>query len=156
MGEPPLFIEFQGKTAKVIGFQEFKSEWRRRVKTAQHYRQQGRKLPQVFYVLLGKPGVGKSQISQDLAKALKRPIQIINVGGMDDGGELEGKRATLQSANYGKMMEAFAERSYLAEITLEDLKREIEEIKTRRETINPGTDEQKVIVVERKEATLTE
>jgi hypothetical protein len=75
---------------------------------------------------------------------------------MDDGGELEGKRATLQSANYGKMMEAFVERSYLAEITIEDLKREIEEIKTRKETINPGTDEQKVIVIPRKEITLTE
>src|SRR6185295_6993132 len=156
MGEPPLFIEFQGKTAKVIGFQEFKSEWRRRVKTAQHYRKQGRKLPQVFYVLLGKPGVGKSEISQRLAQALKRPIQIINVGGMDDGGELEGKRATLQSANYGKMMEAFVERSFLAEITIEDLEREIEEIKTRKETINLGTDDQKVITMERKSETITE
>jgi len=55
---------------------------------------------------------------------------MINVGGMDDGGELEGKRATLQSANYGKVMEAFVDRSILAEITLADLKLEIEEIKT--------------------------
>src|SRR2546430_3192640 len=151
MGEPPLFIEFQGKTAKVIGFQEFKAEWRRRVKTAQHYRKQGRKLPQVFYVLLGKPGVGKSQISQDLAKALKRPIQIINVGGMDDGGELEGKRATLQSANYGKMMEAFVERSSLAEITIEDLQQEIQEIKTHWEKQG-----KKLVAIPRKEETLTE
>ena len=49
---------------------------------------------------------------------------------MDDGGELEGKRATLQSANYGKVMEAFVDRSILAEITIEDLKLEVEEIKT--------------------------
>ncbi|CAG8461203.1 16969_t:CDS:10 [Gigaspora margarita] len=116
------------------------------LQTAEHFRKQGVRLPQIFYVLLGKPGVGKSEISQRLAQALKRPIQIINVGGMDDGGELEGKRATLQSANYGKMMEAFVERSYLAEITIEDLEREIKEIKTRKETINAGTDEQKIIV----------
>ncbi|CAG8456350.1 1434_t:CDS:2 [Paraglomus occultum] len=105
---------------------------------------------------LCKPGVGKSEISQRLAQALKRPIQIINVGGMDDGGELEGKRATLQSANYGKMMEAFVERSFLAEITIEDLEREIQEIKTRKEVINEGTDDQKVIEVERKPQTITE
>jgi len=159
MGEPPLFLEFRGKTAKVIGFQEFKSEWRRRVKTAQHYRQQGRKLPQVFYVLLGKPGVGKSQISQDLAKALKRPIQIINVGGMDDGGELEGKRATLQSANYGKMMEAFVERSFLAEITIEDLELELREIKTKKEMVEvivEGRKVKKVVDRPRKPETITE
>src|SRR2546427_1780446 len=150
MGTPP---DFQGK---VIGFKEFKSELRRRLKNSNRHRKRGTKPPQIFYVLLGKPGVGKSEIAQQLAKALKRSIQIINVGGMDDGGELEGKRATLQSANYGKMMEAFAERSYLVEISLEDLKREIEEIKTRKETINPGTDEQKVIVVDREEETITE
>ncbi|CAH1756747.1 3948_t:CDS:10 [Entrophospora sp. SA101] len=115
------------------------------LQTAEHFRKQGVRLPQIFYVLLGKPGVGKSEISQRLAQALKRPIQIINVGGMDDGGELEGKRATLQSANYGKMMEAFVERSFLAEITIEDLEREIQEIKTRKETINQGTDNQKRI-----------
>jgi len=113
-------------------------------------------LPQLFYILLGKPGVGKSEISQRLAQALKRPIQIINVGGMDDGGELEGKRATLQSANYGKMMEAFVERSFLAEITIADLEKEIVEIKTRKEIINEGTDEQTVIEVPRKEQTITE
>lgn len=150
MGTPP---EWEGR---VIGFKEFKSTWYEALQTAEHFRKQGVRLPQIFYVLLGKPGVGKSEISQRLAQALKRPIQIINVGGMDDGGELEGKRATLQSANYGKMMEAFVERSYLAEITIEDLKREIEEIRTRKETINPGTDNQKVIVVERKPETITE
>jgi len=48
---------------------------------------------------------------------------------MDDGGELEGKRATLQSASYGKVLEGFLERSILAEITIEDLKLEIKEIK---------------------------
>ncbi|CAG8623625.1 4003_t:CDS:2 [Paraglomus occultum] len=61
---------------------------------------------------------------------------------MDDGGELEGKRATLQSANYGKMMEAFVERSFLTEVGVEDLEREIEEIRTRKEIINEGTDDQ--------------
>jgi hypothetical protein len=150
MGKPP---EWEGR---VIGFKEFKNTWYEALQTAEHFRKQGVRLPQIFYVLLGKPGVGKSEISQRLAQALKRPIQIINVGGMDDGGELEGKRATLQSANYGKMMEAFVERSYLAEVRIEDLEREIKEIKTRRETINPGTDEQKVVVVARREETLTE
>ena len=104
-------------------------------------------MPQIFHVLLGKPGVGKSEISQRLVQALKRPIQIINVEGMDDRGELEGKRATLQSANYGKMMVAFTKKSFLAVITLKDLE---QEIKTRKETINAGTDHQKVAVVDRK------
>jgi hypothetical protein len=150
MGTPP---EWEGR---VIGFKEFKSTWYEALQTASHFRKQGVRLPQIFYVLLGKPGVGKSEISQRLAQALKRPIQIINVGGMEDGGELEGKRATLQSANYGKMMEAFTERSFLAEITIDDLKQEIHEIKTRKETINAGTDNQQVIEVARKTETITE
>ena len=145
MGSPP---EFQGK---VIGFKEFKSELRRRLKTSNRHRKRGTKPPQIFYVLLGKPGVGKSEIAQQLAKAFKRSIQIINVGGMDDGGELEGKRATLQSANYGKVMEAYVERSSLAEITIEDLQQEIKEIKTHWEKQG-----KKLVAIPRKEVTLTE
>src|ERR1043165_1428718 len=145
MGTPP---NFQGK---VIGFKEFKSELRRRLKTSNRHRKRGTKPPQIFYVLLGKPGVGKSEIAQQLAKAFKRSIQIINVGGMDDGGELEGKRATLQSANYGKVMESYVERSSLAEITIKDLETEIKEIKTHWEKQG-----KKLVAVARNEKTLTE
>src|SRR6266487_1594208 len=114
---------------------------------------------QVFPYLLGPPGTGKSEITRNLAVAYKRPIQIINVGGMDDGGELEGKRATLQSANYGKMMEAFAERTFLAEITIQDLELELKEIKTRKEMVEQTIDGKKVKKVvdqPRKPQTITE
>ncbi|RHZ36276.1 AAA family ATPase [endosymbiont GvMRE of Glomus versiforme] len=116
--------------AEVIGFKEFKSQMWENLKVFHRERSLGITPFQVFPYLLGPPGTGKSEITRNLAKAYKRPIQMINVGGMDDGGELEGKRATLQSANYGKVMEAFVERSILAEITIQDLQLEIQEIKT--------------------------
>jgi len=117
-------------SAEVIGFKDFKSQMWESLKLFHLERSLGEKPTQVFPILIGPPGTGKSEITRWLSIAFRRPIQIINVGGMDDGGELEGKRATLQSASYGKVLEGFLERSILAEITIEDLKLEIEEIKT--------------------------
>jgi len=91
---------------------------------------------QVFPYLLGPPGTGKSEITRRLAQAYRRPIELINVGGMTDPGELIGKRPTLQSASYGKVMAAFIEKSVLADITIADLEREIYEIKNR---VDQGT-----------------
>jgi len=91
---------------------------------------------QVFPYLLGPPGTGKSEITRRLAQAYRRPIELINVGGMSDPGELKGKRPTLQSASYGKVMAAFIEKSVLADITIADLEREIYEIKNR---VDAGT-----------------
>ena len=88
---------------------------------------------QVFYCLLSKAGVGKSEICQRLAKALKRPIIIINVAGMEHVGELEGKPPSYSAANYGKITQAFVESSVLVKYKLKDLEKELKRMKDRGE-----------------------
>jgi len=39
------------------------------------------KIPAQMYLLLGKPGVGKSYIATVLAEALNRPIEVISMNG---------------------------------------------------------------------------
>src|SRR6185295_8092955 len=91
----------------------------------------GKKMLQIFYVLLGKAGVGKSEICQRLAKALKRPIHIINVGGMEHVSELEGKAPFYSAANYGKITEAYVDKTTLIKYTLKDLENEVKRMKQR-------------------------
>src|SRR5439155_14904667 len=102
---------------QIVGFKEFKQELRNQIEVAERRKKRNKKMLQIFYVLLGKAGVGKSEICQRLAKALKRPIQIINVGGMEHMGELEGKPPSYSAANYGKIVEAYADRSILLKYT---------------------------------------
>src|SRR5439155_7193409 len=102
---------------------------------AERRKRRGAKPPQTFYVLLGKAGVGKSEICQRLAKALKRPIMIINVGGMEHVSELEGKQPSYSAANYGKICEAFVDKTVLIKYQLKDLEEEVKRMKKRGERV---------------------
>jgi ATP-dependent Lon protease len=121
--------------SQIVGFKEFKAELRNQIEVAERRKKRNKKMLQIFYVLLGKAGVGKSEICQRLAKALKRPIQIINVGGMEHVGELEGKPPSYSAANYGKIVEAYVDRSILLKYTLKDLENEVKKMKTRGEKV---------------------
>jgi len=117
--------------SQIVGFKEFKAELRNQIEVAERRRRLNKKMLQVFYVLLGKAGVGKSEICQRLAKALKRPIMIINVGGMEHVSELEGKAPSYSAANYGKITEAFVDKTTLLKYTLKDLENEVKRMKKR-------------------------
>jgi len=121
--------------SQIVGFKEFKAELRNQIEVAERRRIRGKKMLQVFYVLLGKAGVGKSEICQRLAKALKRPIMIINVGGMEHVSELEGKQPSYSAANYGKMTEAYVDKTTLVKYTLHDLENEVKRMKKRSEKV---------------------
>jgi len=121
--------------SQIVGFKEFKAELRNQIEIADRRKKRGAKPPQTFYVLLGKAGVGKSEICQRLAKALKRPIMIINVGGMEHVGELEGKAPSYSAANYGKMTEAYVDKTTLIKYTIKDLEKEAKRIKNRGEKV---------------------
>src|SRR6185437_7391180 len=98
--------------------------------------------------LLGKPGVGKSEICQRLAKALQRPIAIINVGGMEHVGELEGKPPSYSAANYGKITEAFVDKSMLVKYTLKDLEQGVGRIKARGDRVLTTWEKDRIIELE--------
>jgi ATP-dependent Lon protease len=117
--------------SQIVGFKEFKAELRNQIEVAARRKARGKKMLQIFYVLLGKAGVGKSEICQRLAKALKRPIHIINVGGMEHVSELEGKAPSYSAANYGKITEAFVDKTALIKYTIKDLENEVKRIKQR-------------------------
>src|SRR6266487_284952 len=121
--------------SQIVGFKEFKAELRNQIEVAERRRIRGKKMLQVFYVLLGKAGVGKSEICQRLAKALKRPIIIINVGGMEHVSELEGKQPSYSAANYGKITEAYVDKTTLVKYTLPDLENEVKRMKKRSEKV---------------------
>ncbi|RHZ36870.1 Lon protease [endosymbiont GvMRE of Glomus versiforme] len=93
----------------ITGFAEFKEELRKKTKTAYYYRSIGKKIPQTFYCLCGKAGVGKTEISKTLAKAYKRPIVMIGMAGQNHPKILKGMRPTLDSATYGRVAGALCD-----------------------------------------------
>lgn len=133
---------------QIVGFKEFKTELRNQIEVASRRLARGQKMLQIFYVLLGKPGVGKSEICQRLAKALKRPIIIINVGGMEHVGELEGKAPSYSGANYGKIVEAYVDNSVLIKYTIKDLKKEVVKIKSRGEKVLTTWEKERIEKIE--------
>jgi hypothetical protein len=129
---------------QIVGFKEFKAELRNQIEVAERRKKRGKKMLQIFYVLLGKPGVGKSEICQRLAKALKRPIIIINVGGMEHVGELEGKPPSYSAANYGKITQAYVDSSVLIKYTLKDLEKEVRRMKRRGEKVLTAWEKERI------------
>lgn len=117
--------------SQIVGFKEFKAELRNQIEVAERRRRLNKKMLQIFYVLLGKAGVGKSEICQRLAKALKRPIHIINVAGMEHVSELEGKQPSYSAANYGKIVEAYVDKTCLVKYSIKDLEEQVKRIKKR-------------------------
>lgn len=105
----PTLKGYDGIMNQITGFKEFKAELRDKTEISQYYKSIRKKPPQTFYCLLGKPGVGKSEISKTLAKAYKRPFNVIGMAGAAHRKILKGMRPTLDGARYGGIVESFVD-----------------------------------------------
>lgn len=112
----------------ITGFKEFKRELRNRTELIEKYRRRNKKFKQVFYCLQGKAGVGKTEISTRLAKAYKRPINILGMAGQAHSKILKGMRPTLENAKYGRVAEAFIDTKYPVFKTKIELEKELKQL----------------------------
>jgi ATP-dependent Lon protease len=95
----PSLDYFDKVMNSIEGFKIFKSELRLRSELMQDDQAKGIETVLKPMCLLGKPGVGKTEIVKTFAKALRRPLVIISMGGAIDTKDIEGTPPTYQSPN---------------------------------------------------------
>jgi ATP-dependent Lon protease len=78
------------------------------------------KIPAQMYLLLGKPGVGKSYISTVLAEALNRPIEVISMNGKKETSIFFGVPQEWAGAGVGEILKAMVKHKDRAPIILLD------------------------------------
>jgi len=127
---PPL-EQFDKVMNGITGFKFFKKELRDRMETSYRYKQIGEKQPQIFYCLLGKPGVGKTEICKTLAKAMNRPICILSMGGATETKPLEGIDPAFKSSSWSDLLETMVEKKSEQKVFLNECEAELKVYKAR-------------------------
>jgi hypothetical protein len=116
------------KVMKTIeGFEIFKAELRLRLELMHDNKSKGIEKPIKPMCLLGPPGVGKTEIVKRYAKAMRRPLIIISMGGANDTKDIEGTPPTFQSANWSQLLEGLAFTRVDVEVELDELKEQLAE-----------------------------
>ncbi|KLL03557.1 MAG: ATP-dependent protease LA, partial [Mycoplasmataceae bacterium RV_VA103A] len=90
----------------IIGYKKFISIMRAQLASQLFYQGTGEKVPQGLYLLLGPPGIGKSYICQELAKAMKRGFHSIDMNGKRNGSIIFGANMENPGADIGEIIKA--------------------------------------------------
>lgn len=90
----------------IIGYKKFISIMRAQLASQLFYQGTGEKVPQGLYLLLGPPGIGKSYICQELAKAMKRGFHSIDMNGKQNGSLIFGANMENPGADIGEVIKA--------------------------------------------------
>jgi hypothetical protein len=90
----------------IIGYRKFISMMRAQLASQLFYQGTGEKVPQGLYLLLGPPGIGKSYICQELAKATKRGFHSIDMNGKRNGSIIFGSNIENPGAEIGEIVKA--------------------------------------------------
>ena len=113
--------------SRIEGFKIFKAELRLRLELMWDDRRKGIETVMKPICLLGKPGVGKTQIVKTLAKAWRRTLIIISMGGAIDTKDIEGTPPTYQSPNWSRLIEGMAMKNVDIFVELDELKEDLAE-----------------------------
>jgi DNA replication protein DnaC len=115
-------VSYWAKVNTVIGFEEFKDIIADFVDGYNELVEDNLtdKIPAQMYLLLGKPGVGKSYISTVLAEALNRPIEVISMNGKKETSIFFGVPQEWAGAGVGEILKAMVKHKDRAPIILLD------------------------------------
>jgi hypothetical protein len=123
---PPIG-QYDKDMNRIEGFKIFKAELRKKLELMWIDRQKGIEKPMKPICLLGPPGVGKTQIVKTYAKAMRRPLVIISMGGATDTKDIEGTPPTFQNANWSRLLEGMSMINVDIFVELDELKEQLAE-----------------------------
>jgi ATP-dependent Lon protease len=105
----------------VVGFEGFIEEIKRHLKIANATREGGKKIipSQRFYLLLGRPGIGKSYIAGKIAEYLGKQFININCSNANLT-EIVGITPEYKSANFGKIVKGMSDKQDRSPLILLD------------------------------------